>query len=151
MIKNEKQYKISKRLLSDVESKITNAEKHINESNDLKSTLIIGSLENFRDEVAADIQQYERLKTGKEKLKERSLSELPSLIIEYKIANNLTQKDLSKKLGLKEQQLQRYEAEGFKTVSFQNLVKFLDLMKLNLTIKATPLKRRTAKKSTLQS
>lgn len=149
MIKNEKQYKISKKLLSELNRKIYDAQKGV--EGDEKKQLIVDSLIRLKGQVADELNEYETLKAGKTaKLKERNISELPSLITEYKIANNLTQKDLSQQLGLKEQQLQRYEAEGFKTVSFQNLVKFLDLMKLNLTIKATPLKRRTAKKSTLQ-
>lgn len=149
MIKNEKQYKISKKLLSELDEKIYNAQKGVN--GDEKKQVIVNSLARLKSQVANELTEYETLKNGKtSKLKERNLSQLPSLITEYKIANNLTQKDLSQQLGLKEQQLQRYEAEGFKTVSFQNLVKFLDLMKLELTIKATPLKKRTAKKSTLQ-
>lgn len=149
MIKNEKQYKISKKLLSELDEKIYNAQKGVN--GDEKKQVIVNSLVRLKSQVANELTEYETLKNGKtNKLKERNLRQLPSLITEYKIANNLTQKDLSKQLGLKEQQLQRYEAEGFKTVSFQNLVKFLDLMKLELTIKATPLKKRTAKKSTLQ-
>lgn len=149
MIKNEKQYKISKKLLSELDEKIYNAQKGV--KGDEKKQVIVNSLARLKKQVAEELLNYETLKNGKtSKLKERNISQLPTLITEYKIANNLTQKDLSKKLGLKEQQLQRYEAEGFKTVSFQNLVKFLDLMKLNLTIKATPLKKRTAKKSTLQ-
>jgi DNA-binding Xre family transcriptional regulator len=149
MIKNEKQYKISKKLLSELDEKIYNAQKGVD--GDEKKQVIVNSLSRLKSQVANELIQYEILKNGKaDKLKERNLSQLPSLITEYKIANNLTQKDLSQKLGLKEQQLQRYEAEGFKTVSFQNLVKFLDLMKLELTIKATPLKKRKAKKSTLQ-
>ena len=44
-------------------------------------------------------------------------------------------KEFAKLLGLKEQQLQRYEAEGFKTVSFQNLMKFINIINLDLKVK----------------
>ncbi len=149
MIKNEKQYKISKKLLTELDEKIANAQQGVN--GDEKKQVIVNSLARFRDQVEDEIKTYETLKSpNTTKLKERSLTDLPILITEFKIANNLTHKEFSKTLGLKEQQLQRYEAEGFKTVSFQNLVKFLDLMKLDLTIKETSLKRRSAKKSTLQ-
>lgn len=150
MIKNEKQYKISRKRLADVIAKIDKVTADAEENN-LKKELIVASLEDFKGDLEKEITAYDSLKIGTStKLKERNISELPDLITEYKIANNLTHKEFSQRLGLKEQQLQRYESEGFKSVSFQNLVKFINIMNLNLKIKATSIKRRTAKKSTLQ-
>ncbi|HEX5151747.1 MAG TPA: helix-turn-helix domain-containing protein [Parafilimonas sp.] len=139
MIKNEKQYKISKKLLGEVIEKIgnTKTEKDYN----IKRKLVAESLEDFKEDIENEIREYEKLKSGKSAvLKERSLSSLPDIIVEYKIANHLTHKEFAKILGLKEQQLQRYEAESFKTVSFQNLMKFLDLINLDLKIKETVIK-----------
>jgi len=150
MIKNEKQYKISNKRLAEVTAKIDKITS-ATEVNDLKKEMLLASLENIKEEVQKEVNDYSSLKSGKStKLKERNISELPNLIIEYKIANNLTHKEFSQRLGLKEQQLQRYESEGFKSVSFQNLVKFINIMNLNLKIKETSIKRRKAKKSTLQ-
>ena len=70
------------------------------------------------------------------------------MITEYKIANHLTNKEFAKILGLKEQQLQRYEAESFKTVSFQNLVKFLNIIELDLKIKEAVIKPARRNKAT---
>jgi predicted XRE-type DNA-binding protein len=69
------------------------------------------------------------------------ISELPSLITEYKIINSLTQRQLAEILGIKEQQLQRHESNGFKSVTFKNLLKFLDLIGLEVTIKDTRMTR----------
>jgi len=140
MIKNEKQYKISKKKLSEVLEKI-NKIKSNNKEESLKQQLVLASIEDFKDQLEKEIKEYETLKSGRSKiLKERNIADLPSMIIEYKIANNLTHKELANRLGLKEQQLQRYESEGFRTVSFQNLIKFIKLMNLDLRIKKTSIR-----------
>ncbi|HEY2727258.1 MAG TPA: hypothetical protein VGI61_08800 [Parafilimonas sp.] len=147
MIKNEKQYKISKKILSEVFEEINKikAEKDYN----IKRRLVAESLEDFKEDIENEIRDYEKLKTSKQTiLKERSLSDLPSIIIQYKIANHLTHKEFAKILGLKEQQLQRYEAESFKTVSFQNLINFLNLIDLDLKIKESVIKPTRRHKAT---
>ena len=139
MIRNEKQYKISKKLYGEVLEKINNIKAEKDYS--IKRRLVAESLEDFKEDIEKEILDYEKLKASKSTtLKERSLTNLPDIIIEYKIANHLTHKEFAKILGLKEQQLQRYEAESFKTVSFQNLIKFLNLINLDLRIKETVIK-----------
>ncbi len=134
MIKNEKQYKISKKLLIEVVEEINKVKTEKDQN--IKRRLVAGSLTDFKEDIEEEIRDYEKLKNSKSTvLKERNIQDLPSLIIEYKIANHLTHKEFAKILGLKEQQLQRYESESFKTVSFQNLMKFLNLLQLDLKIK----------------
>lgn len=150
MIKNEKQYNISKKKLLEVAEKIDGI-NGVSKNIDSKRALIVMSLQELKNGLEDEIAAYEALRFGKlATLKERSISELPNFITEYKIANNLTNKEFSMQLGLKEQQLQRYESEGFKSVSFQKLVKFINIINLDLKIKASRLKRDTIRKSTLQ-
>ena len=141
MIKNEKQYKISKRKFRELNAQIEKITKET-EPAPLRNQLILASLNNSRTAIESDILLYESLKKRKEGvLKERLITELPSVITEYKIVSGLTQKQLSQMLGLKEQQLQRYEADGFKSVTFKNLLKFLDLIGLEIRIKETRMTR----------
>jgi predicted XRE-type DNA-binding protein len=141
MIKNEKQYKISKRKFNELNEQIDKIKKNI-EKNPLRNKLILASLNSSKNEIENDILLYESLKKSKEGiLKERFISELPSVITEYKIVSGLTQKQFSEMLGLKEQQLQRYEKESFKGVTFKNLLKFLDLIGLEIKIKETRMTR----------
>ncbi|MEP6465721.1 MAG: helix-turn-helix domain-containing protein [Parafilimonas sp.] len=139
MIKNEKQYSVSKKTLNDVIEKINKTKAESNQN--IKHKIFLDSIQDFKEDIEKEISEYEQLKSSKPTiLKERSLSNLPDVIIEYKIANHLTHKEFAKILGLKEQQLQRYEAELFKTVSFQNLIKFLNLIQLDLKIKEIVIK-----------
>ena len=135
MLKNEKQYKITKKKLDGINQNIE--AMHVEgQQLSLKSQLILASLTDMSNDMNNEIAEYELLKKDKAKiLKARSLSELPSLITEYKIALGLTQKEFSQKIGMKEQQLQRYEAENFQGISFKNLLKILHAIGLDVTVK----------------
>jgi ribosome-binding protein aMBF1 (putative translation factor) len=135
MIKNEKQYNITKRKLLGIQEEISRI-KGRHEQPTAKEQLILISMVSIQEDMENEIAEYDFLKTNKAKiLKSRSISELPTLITEYRIASGLTQKEFSKKIGMKEQQLQRYEAENFQGISFKNLIKILQIMGLDITIK----------------
>jgi DNA-binding Xre family transcriptional regulator len=141
MIKNEKQYKISKKLLNDINENIASLKKDTTQ-HPLKIKLLLASALNMQKEVEQDILLYETLKTNKVAiLKERLFSDLPSLLIEFKIKSGLTQKEFATQLGIKEQQLQRYEADNFKSVTFKNLLRFLEAIGLEIVIKETRMTR----------
>lgn len=60
---------------------------------------------------------------------------MAGLLIEFKIRAGMTQKELAEKAGMKEQQLQRYEAEHFQGISFKNLLRLLHAVGPDITIK----------------
>ena len=137
MIKNEKQYKITKKKISDLNHEIDRIYKD-SQKNPLRKELLITSLEAARNEMEEEVHIYETVKKDKKDfLKERLISELPSLLTEFKIRTGLTQKQFAQKLGVKEQQLQRYEANNFKSVTFKNLLKYFELLRLEIRVKKT--------------
>ena len=50
-----------------------------------------------------------------------SLAELPTLLVKARIARGWTQRDLADALGVAEQQMQRYEATGYRAASLARL------------------------------
>ena len=137
MIKNEKQYKITKKKLQGIYEDIDRI-KDSREPIPAKDRLILVSLMMMEEQMEAEIEAYDLLKAREPTLlEERSIDDLPALLIEFKIRSGLTQKDLSRKIGMKEQQLQRYEAENFNSISFKNLLKILHAMGLEVTVKGT--------------
>jgi len=141
MIKNEKQYKISKRIVSEFIEEIERIENNPRKD-PWKKELLTSSLIMAKEEIEQEILFYEMLKNDKEGiLKERLFSELPTLLTEYKIKSGLTQKEFAEQLGIKEQQLQRYEADNFTSVTFKNLLRFLDAIGLEIVIKETRMTR----------
>lgn len=79
---------------------------------------VASELEVLREE----IRKYEKLrrkKTGLSRLK--FISELPEALVQARIASGLTQAALAKKLGLKPQQIQRYEATNYAQASLARI------------------------------
>ena len=135
MIKNEKQYKITLKKLFGI---IEDIDQFQNRSEQLssKERLLLVSLQAMQEQLKNEINAYVQLKTSASTvLTERSIDDLPDLLIEYKIRSGMTQKEFAEKIGMKEQQLQRYEAENFNSISFKNLLKILHAIGLDVTVK----------------
>lgn len=146
MISNEKQYNISRKRIEMVKARINEIQKDTRQD-PLAIEMSLAAMKNHLSEVQEEVVQYETLKKRKKvTIKERPLSQLPQLITEFKIASGLTQKELSKKLGMKEQQLQRYEANRFKGISFDNLLQLISAMDVELVVKPkSPVRRKRTK------
>jgi ribosome-binding protein aMBF1 (putative translation factor) len=73
-------------------------------------------------DLEAELHEYEALKAGGPRVLELdSLEGLPKVLIQARIAAGLTQEDLAVRLGVKPQQIQRYEASDYQTASFARL------------------------------
>jgi hypothetical protein len=144
MIKNEKQLKISKKKLVELEQKLVDT-KATKELSTLKKKMIAASLENLTAQLRAEIEEYESISNGQSiSFADRELADLPKLIMAYKIQNKLTQKTFSKQLGIKEQQLQRYESDDFSKMSFQNMLNLLQKIKLNVKISKSEMSKKVS-------
>lgn len=82
-------------------------------------------------ELEALVAAYEAAKVGDfEDLKQRARNDPGLSLIVARIARNLTQKELARKLGVKEQQIQRYEADRYNSISlanFRRIARFLGI------------------------
>jgi ribosome-binding protein aMBF1 (putative translation factor) len=79
-------------------------------------------MESQLEELREELAEYEALRSGKVGVLElTSLAELPEALIRARIAVGLTQKGLAERQGLKEQQVQRYEATQYAGVSLERI------------------------------
>jgi ribosome-binding protein aMBF1 (putative translation factor) len=79
---------------------------------------VASELEVLRQEIG----KYEKLRrkpAGLNRLK--FISDLPEVLVEARIASGLTQAALARKLGLKPQQIQRYEATNYAQASLARI------------------------------
>jgi HTH-type transcriptional regulator/antitoxin HigA len=80
---------------------------------------------------------YDRLRAGQvTKFEARSLADLPEILIQARIARGLSQRELGDYLGLKEQQVQRYEAERYRSASLDRLVEVSDALGVQIARRA---------------
>jgi hypothetical protein len=159
MIKNEKQYKITKAWLRKFEAGKKKLAK-LPESTEqpwlrqAQRGSINAQIEQFQEELA----EYEGLKIGKVRVTLPSLDEireLPTLLIKRRIANGWTQKQLAEKLDMHWQQVQQYEQTDYSGASLYTIKRVVEA----LTEKAPKARRtkpaatgsRTAAKQTKRS
>jgi len=82
------------------------------------------------------VAAYESAKTGNfEDLKRRARNDPGLSLIVARIARNFTQKELARKLGLKEQQIQRYEADRYSSISLANFRRIANLLGVDWEIR----------------
>lgn len=82
------------------------------------------SLSYERRELIAAVESYHSARRGDSMaLKRRAEDDPGALLIVARIARGWSQKELARKLGLKEQAIQRYEAERYRTISLANLLR----------------------------
>ena len=125
MIKNERQYRITKAQAEKFLLALRNLRADTDERYALHPRLRQLQEEAIKSQLGdleEDLREYEDLKEGRfafEKLED--ISELPKLLIRARIASGLTQRDLAGRLQLKEQQIQRYEASEYASASFTRI------------------------------
>jgi HTH-type transcriptional regulator / antitoxin HipB len=139
MIKNEREYKISKSWLNKLEETLETAkQRKPKDSNDAERIKVRrAGLESQLEELQEDLAAYDDLKEGHTRaFRAHSLNELPQVLIMARIAQGLTHKQLAEKLGVSEKQVQRDEANDYATAGLNRLVKVAEVLGVRLEVKA---------------
>ena len=125
MIKNERQYRITKAQAEKFEhalAEIATRRKSKPATHPLIDKAQREALQSQLDDLNAQISAYDALRSGEQfVLVRESFEDLPSALIQARIAAGLSQKELAERLGLKEQQIQRYEATEYASASLERL------------------------------
>src|ERR1017187_1224199 len=133
MIKNERQYRITKSQADKFADAIRRVEKAPSSANPLVIKASREALESQLADLHSEIEEYERLLTGDVHLVEvESFQELPAALIRARIAAGLSQKDLGERLDMKEQQIQRYEATDYAGASFSTLSAIINALGVSM-------------------
>ncbi|UYO41003.1 XRE family transcriptional regulator [Rhodopseudomonas palustris] len=141
MIKNERQYKLTRSQAQKFETALKNFSELALLRDGFNPILIKAqrdALESQLKSLNAEISTYEALKHGRIRtLSTSDISELGKKFIEARIAQNLTQKELAIRLGMKEQQVQRYEKEHYASASLERVVEIADALGITTQLQLT--------------
>jgi len=123
MIKNDRQYRITRTAMSKFQDELAEMSHLSTSHRDSKAfTIQKAALESQISDLKKEIDEYESLLHGqREVLTTSSFEDLPQLLIKARIAIGLSQKDLAERLGIQEQQIQRYEATNYATASLSRI------------------------------
>jgi ribosome-binding protein aMBF1 (putative translation factor) len=125
MIKNERQYRITRAQAEKFKAALAHAREISSERTEMHPLLLQAQVDALRsqlEDLEADVREYEALREGKHKvLRAESIDDLPRVLIQARIALGLSHKDLADRLELKEQQVQRYEATDYASASISKI------------------------------
>lgn len=138
MITNERQYRITKSWLE----RFGQARAGVDEQGGSLHPRALQALRDQYDsqiyELRQELAEYEALRRGDVVVLELdSLDELPLALIRARTAAGLSQQALAERLGLKKQQIQRYEAARYASVSLQRLQAIADALGMKIRERVT--------------
>ena len=122
MIYSDKQYSVSSTQRSKLQEALAAAKARATNQAWLKQAEIDGLKSQVAD-IEAELAEYDLLKSGQVSFsKTYALEELPHVLVQARIASGMSQTDLAEKLGMKPQQVQRYEATDYMGASLGRLI-----------------------------
>ena len=117
MIKNERQYRVTKAQAERFRQALTELKKNTGVPSSLgkiQSDAISSQLEQLEGQIL----EYKELKSGKQhELAYENFGEMLHGLTKARIARGLTQRTLAQRIQVKEQQVQRYEATDYASAS----------------------------------
>jgi Zn-dependent peptidase ImmA (M78 family)/transcriptional regulator with XRE-family HTH domain len=151
MITNNREYRNSRTQLARLADALANAQTRDPASNvhpDLHAAELTAIASEI-DRITAEIKNYEDLVEGRRvRFETVTLEDLPKVLIQARIANQLSQKQLAERLDLHEQQIQRYEAAQYRGASFDRLLEVARVLGVQIrqdVLLAAPVLRKTLK------
>lgn len=122
MIKNERQYRITKAQADGLSRTLESLGRRTEGVHPLIAKAQEDALKSQIEELQAELHDYESLLSGGFEPDDlQAVAHLPTMLIRARIAQGLSQKDLAERLGLKEQQIQRYEATDYASASLTRI------------------------------
>lgn len=133
MIKNERQYKFTQTQVKRFERTLAELRSRNPEDTGLHP-LVAKAQEDAVSGQIADLKEelhlYESMRAGAFSLDQLEVvSELSSMLIGARIAQGISQKELAERIGLKEQQIQRYEATDYASASLGRIMEVVNGLK----------------------
>ncbi len=133
MIFSDRQYVISKeqsaKLRAALERVRTDSTKH-ERFRDIETNALQSQIAQIDREIA----DYKLLKSGSVAFAESyALTDLPRILVQARIAQGLSQTDLAERLGMKPQQVQRYEATEYMSASLARLIEVANVLKVRVS------------------
>lgn len=122
MIANERQYRIARAELERFEAALARVDTVYADRPPRLRRAMREQLASQTEELREQLDEYDALRAGRVTVLDlTSLSELPDALIKARIARRWTQRALGERVGVAEQQIQKYEATHYAEASFARI------------------------------
>lgn len=122
MIKNQKQATLTKERLEQLLHDKATFEASANERGPAELLIGLNSFDALIKDLSVEIEEYNGLTRGNLHIIEaRTLDDTAKLLIGARIAQKISHRELAERIGIKEQQIQRYEATDYESASLSRI------------------------------
>ena len=136
MIKNERQYRITRTQAERFARTLRGLMERPGGADEIHPIIAQAQMDAVSSQLAdleAELREYEAVREGEFQVEAlRVVADLPMLLIKARIARGLTQRELADRMGLKEQQIQRYEATDYATAKWSRIREVADVLSMEL-------------------
>jgi transcriptional regulator with XRE-family HTH domain/cytidylate kinase len=135
MIRNERQYKITKAEAAKFQDAVLAAKNAFPRPgvNPLILQAEVDGLQSQLDEMLEDLKTYEDIRSGAYPIPSvQSVQDIPRALIQSRIRAGLTQEELAERSGLKPQQIQKYEASDYASASLSRVAEIAQVLDISL-------------------
>ena len=142
MIKNERQYRITRTQAQRFAQTLRGLRERPEAVDGVHPIIAQAQVDAVSSQLAdleAELREYESVRAGEFRMDTlRVVADLPALLIKARISQGLSQKELADRLGLKEQQVQRYEATDYATAKWSRIREVASAFGIDLSNPASP-------------
>lgn len=129
MILNQRQYRVTKAQMKRMYKTLELSKEKRDEMDERIFNSMIAGIKSQISELKDQIKEYEKIQNVK--ALNYSLENLPSVLIQARVARGWTQKKLAKKLNIDAQQIQRYEKSNYSSVSLERAIDIFKVLDIN--------------------
>jgi transcriptional regulator with XRE-family HTH domain len=133
MIKNERQYKITKSQLKKFVDTLDLLKKE--NTSDIHPLFVKAQLDSIKSQIQTferEIAEYEKIKDGQVSCFSIDISDFSTGIINSRIASGLNHKEFGGILGVTAQQIQKYESENYQSTSLSRIQEIISILGINV-------------------
>ncbi|MCB4456877.1 helix-turn-helix domain-containing protein [Leisingera sp. McT4-56] len=141
MIKNKLQYKVSISQLENFQEALKNASAMECPPEGTHPLMWKAQIEGMKSQITTlkrEISEYEALASGEiQSIEVNSLEDFPKCLIMARISKGFTHKDLANLVGVKPQQIQRWEESDYYKTNFARLIEIADALEITISEKVS--------------
>ena len=137
MIKNERQYRITRTQAERFARTLEGLRERPEGADGIHPEIAQAQVDAVSSQLAdleAELREYEAVREGKFQIDDLNVvNDLPALLIKARIAQGLSQRELADRIGLKEQQIQRYEATDYATAKWSRIREVVGALRMEIS------------------
>jgi ribosome-binding protein aMBF1 (putative translation factor) len=120
MIQNQRQYNVTRGQIARLEAVLSSTREGRGRTDPRVYRAMVAGIRSQISELRKQMREYDRL-SGARSLRLESMADIAEMLIKARVARGMTQEDLAEMLSIRQQQIQKYEATGYRSASLRRV------------------------------